>query len=363
MSDHSTGVARSVIEETTTIDADVHVSIPAEKLTPYLDEPYGSRVTKRDCTPASHAKFWDKHLGGKVGGGESLTDPDVVERRLVEEFGIDHPLLNVIGKLSPMPDSDLAMALMPAYNDAMLDIFLDDTDLEGLGLVCQRRPDLAAEEIDRLGDEDGIVGIFVYTPTMDEPMGDPRYDPIYRAAEDNGLPVAFHGGAASNFRDSFPVHNHNLESFLSVHTLAHAWQSMLTLSSLVVQGVPEKFPDLDFAFLEAGISWVPYMMWRLNKEYAIRRSEAPLLEKSPEEYIRDQFYFGSQPLGEPNSPAMMGEMIDLVGAESMTFASDYPHWDFDHPDALDQHLRTVFSEEDREQILHGSAAEVFDIDV
>ncbi|MFB6160548.1 MAG: amidohydrolase family protein [Haloferacaceae archaeon] len=353
----------SVIDDATVVDTDVHVSIPAERLTAYLDAPYDRRVTKRDCEPASSAKFWDKSVGGKAGGGERLTDPGVVQRRLVDEFAVDYPLLNTIEHLAPMPDTDLAVELMSAYNDAMLDIFLDDTDFRALALICQTDPHAAAEEIDRIGNEDQFVGVFIYTPTMDPPLGDPRYDPMYRAAADNDLHVAFHGGAASSFRDSFPTHNYNLETFLSVHTLAHLWQSTLTLVSLVVQGVPEKFPELNFTFLEAGVSWVPHMMWRLNKEYSIRRSEAPLLEKSPEAYVRDQFYFGSQPLGEPDDPTMIREMIDLVGAESMTFATDYPHWDFDHPEALDRHLRSVFTEAERERVLHDSAVEAFDLDV
>jgi predicted TIM-barrel fold metal-dependent hydrolase len=187
-------------------------------------------------------------------------------------------------------------------------------------------------------------------------------DAIYDAAEENDLAVAFHGSAAPTFRYDFPIQNQGLERFLEVHTLAHLWQSSLALTSLIVQGVPEKFPDLNFVFLEAGISWAPYMMWRLNKEYSIRRSEAPLLEKSPEAYLREQFYFASQPLGEPNDPTHMQQMIDIMGTDSIMFASDYPHWDFDHPDELGTHLRTTFTEAERTQVLNETPKEVFGLD-
>src|SRR5699024_10688070 len=146
-------------------------------------------------------------------------------------------------------------------------------------------------------------GIFLETYGQQPPRGDPSHDAIYQAAADNGLHIAYHGAAATGFKVDFPIQNQGAERFLAIHTLAHLWQQTLALTSLLVQGVPAKFPELNFIFLEAGISWVPYMMWRLNKEYSMRRSEAPLLEKSPEEYIRDQFYFASQPLGEPNTPA------------------------------------------------------------
>jgi predicted TIM-barrel fold metal-dependent hydrolase len=136
---------------------------------------------------------------------------------------------------------------------------------------------------------------------------------------------------------------------------------MQTMVSLLVEGAPEKFPNLDFVFLEAGISWLPYMMYRLNKEYSIRKDEAPLLRKQPEEYIRESFYFASQPLGEPMNPAHMQALIDIIGADSLLFASDYPHWDFDHPSELNAHLIDRFDEEQRAKILHENATSVFNL--
>ena len=95
----------------------------------------------------------------------------------------------------------------------------------------------------------------------------------------------------------------------------------------------------------------------------MRASEVPLVEKRPEEYIRERFYFASQPLGEPMEPAHMGDLIDMVGVDSLLFASDYPHWDFDHPSELDAHLRSQFDVEEREKVLAGNAARIFDLDV
>lgn len=133
----------------------------------------------------------------------------------------------------------------------------------------------------------------------------------------------------------------------------------MTLTSLLVNGVPVKFPDLNFVFLESGISWIPMMMFRLNKEYSMRRSEAPLLEKSPEEYIRDSCYFSTQPLGEPNNPEHIRQIIDIVGVENLMFSSDYPHFDFDHPNELYTHLKLAFSEDELHQLLRDTPVEAF----
>ena len=356
--------SEDILRETTIVDADVHLSggITPEELAAHMDEPYASRVTSSYAYPASNGSDWDPRLGGKI-DARTLETPEQVEEDLVEEFHVDYPILNTISGCTKMPNTALAVEMMRATNEVMLEKFLDPTDFYGLATIAPQRPDLAAEELDRIGSEDQFVGVFVESFAQDPPLGDPHYDPIYEAAEDNGLQIAFHGAAATGFKEDFPQQNSGLEEFLSVHTLAHPWQQSLTLTSLLVQGVPEKFPDLNFTFLEAGIAWVPYMMWRLNKEYAIRRSEAPLLEKSPEEYLRDQFYFASQPLGEPNDPTEMQQMIDIMGTDTVMFASDYPHWDFDHPNELSKHLRTTFTEAEREQVLGKTPAEAFGIEI
>ncbi|MEF8975268.1 MAG: amidohydrolase family protein [Halapricum sp.] len=354
----------AVPQETTVIDADVHVSrgISAEEMADYLDEPHKSRVLQEYCYPATKGADWDPYLGGDI-VERRLDGPETVEQTLQEKFGIDYPILNPMMGLARLPDSNLAVELMRARNDIFLDKFIDGTDFPGLALITTQKPDKAAEEIDRMANEDQIVGLFVESTGPHPPLGDPSYDVLYQAAEDNGLNIAYHAAAGYNFKYDFPLQNRGFEQFLEIHSLAHLWSQSETLTSLIVQGVPEKFPDLKFTFLEAGISWVPYMMWRLNKEYSIRKREAPLLERSPEEYIRDQFYFASQPLGEPNHPNQMGKMIDIIGAESLMFATDYPHWDFDNPRELDKHLRATYSEAEREQVLSRTAKEAFDLDI
>jgi len=353
----------SVLEETTVFDADVHISngLSAEVVAEYLDEPHRSRVLSPGTFPKSSGADWDPYMGGKI-ESRPIEGPETIVDALCDEFGIDYPILNAPLATSRLPDTDLAIALMRASNDAFIDTFLDPSDFYGLMTVSPQAPEQAAEEIDRLGDESQIVGVFVSTLAQYTPLGDPSYDVMYQAAQENDLPIVYHGTAGGGFRYDFPIQNRGLESFLEVHTLAHHWQQTLTFTSLLVQGVPEKFPDLDFVFLENGLSWVPHMMWRLNKESSIRRNEAPLLQKSPEAYVRDQFYFASQPLGEPDDPTHMQQMVDIVGPESIIFASDYPHWDFDHPVELDKHLDETFTPEEREQILTRNPATVFGID-
>lgn len=354
------GATTDVLESETIVDADVHLSVPEAELAEYVDRPHDDWLTAPDVQLKSPE--WDPTLGGKIESRDLLT-PDQLRRDVVDSLHVDHPILNVFRNLSRLSRTDAALELMRGCNDYLFDRFLDEGDYLGLATVATQKPARAAEELDRVGDDDRIVGVFLPTTGPMPPLGDPEYDVLYRAMEDRGLTPVYHGATNSGFDVGFPKYDRAFEKFLTAHVNAHLWSQAMTLTSLIAHGVPEKFPDLDFVFLEAGIGWVPYMMFRLNKEAAMRRSEVPLLEKQPEEYIRERMYFASQPLGEPMDGRHMQSLLDIVGADSLLFASDYPHWDFDHPSELDAHLRARFSPEERSRVLNGNAKRVFDLSI
>ena len=350
-----------VVSDTTIYDMDVHLrsSLFLEKEAEYyMDEPHLSRLQNTEPTPVP-SSGWNRYMDGRitrrdVGGPEDI-------KEFSEKYYIDHPVINTASYVNKALGKDFAISLMRGANDHLLDSILDDyDDFKGLATLSLKKPDKAAEELDRLGDEDQIVGAYIVNTGPLPPEGDESYDVMYQAAEDNDLQIVFHSSSDAMMIE-FPRQNYSLQTYLGAHTLSHPWSHMKTLTSLTENGTFEKFPDLNFVFLEAGVSWVPYMMFRLNKEYGMRRSEIPLLEKSPEEYIRESCYFASQPIGEPNNPEHLANIIDALGPDSLMFATDYPHWDFDNPEAVDKYLRRTFSEEGRNKVLHGNAEEIFDV--
>ncbi len=351
------------------VDSDVHPSYHTpearERLADYMDEPYSS-IIHPDSPDDPYPSFgWPKTMGGNRSGvmhEELYTHRDVDEKLLSN--GIDYAILNFISLIDTVRGTERSLQEMRAANDVLLEYYLDDGDGQfGLCTVTTKDVPKAVEELERMGAEDAIVGV-VFFPGSEyqKPLGDPSYDPIYAAAEDNDLTVVYHAVDDTICSRDAPVLL-EFEQFVSMHTLGFPWTAMLTLTSLIVQGTPVKFPELNFVILESGVGWIPYMMGRLNREVDWRRSEAPLLEESPEEYIRDSFYFGTQPLEELNDPTHMEQILDVVGAENLLFATDYPHWDFDTPEAIGNQLRRTFSAEERDRILHRNAIEAFGLDV
>ena len=138
------------------------------------------------------------------------------------------------------------------------------------------------------------------------------------------------------------------------HVSSMAHRALAT--TLVIEGVFEEFPSLKFVLVEGGFGWVPAWTWRLDKQWARMRDEVPHLKRPPSEYIRQNLWFTSQPVEEPENPEDIRSIIDWIGWDRLLIATDYPHWDFDDPELA---FRIRMSEGERRQIFTENAKRVY----
>jgi predicted TIM-barrel fold metal-dependent hydrolase len=105
------------------------------------------------------------------------------------------------------------------------------------------------------------------------------------------------------------------------------------LVSLVLEGTFVKFPTLKFVMLEGGVSWLPPIMWRLDKNWKALRQTVPWVTRLPSEVAQDHIRMSTQPIEEPENPEHFKQMLGMFDAAKMLiFSSDFPHWDGDTPD-------------------------------
>jgi predicted TIM-barrel fold metal-dependent hydrolase len=169
----------------------------------------------------------------------------------------------------------------------------------------------------------------MFMPRTREPMGRRKYWKIYEAAEYHGLPIGVHfGGLGGNAITSSGFPSYYIED----HTdMAQAFHCQVI--SMVCEGVFERFPKLKMVMMEGGFSWVPSIMWRLDKHWKRLHAEVPFLKRMPSEYIREHMLFTTQPMEEPPVVDYLLQVIEHMGSDEMLmFATDYPHWDYDSPD-------------------------------
>jgi predicted TIM-barrel fold metal-dependent hydrolase len=140
--------------------------------------------------------------------------------------------------------------------------------------------------------------------------------------------------------------------------MAHVFQSQLT--SLVSEGTFVELPDLRVTMVEGGWTWLPSLMWRLDKNWKGLRREIPWATQPPSEYIRQHVRFTTQPLDAPANPRFLRQIVDQLGSdELLMYATDYPHWhaDDDGHDgkAMPTGLPIELSEERTRKILSENA--------
>lgn len=373
--DTASGLKERFTNESLVIDCDVHVAHKADdikaEIASRMDEPYATHLQMDGANYAAYPRdsfpkdpIGDREESENLDASTFASQPDELVNGLYGSMGTDIAILNSLQTLDIIPENR-ALQEMSAVNDTLISRFLDDYDqFYGLAALGTKRPDKAAEELDRLGDEDDIVGALIMHGGSEKPLGHRRYEPIYRAAEDNDLPLAFHSTTIGYVLNrKFPFLFNDLEKYATLHTLAHPLAGIAMVASLVMNGIPAKFPDLDFVVLEQDLGIVPLLMYRMNREAREHAYDLPLLEKEPETYVREHFYWGTQPLPEPQDMAHMRHLIDMIGPESIVFASDHPHADFDNVDSVVQKYFSHLSEEEQQDILYRNAAKLFNLDI
>ena len=135
---------------------------------------------------------------------------------------------------------------------------------------------------------------------------------------------------------------------------------MLHLTNWVINGMPERFPKLKTVWIESGLAWMPFLMQRLDNEFMMRTSDAPLLKRKPSDYMREMF-FTSQPMEMVDNRKALELTFKMINAETqLLYSSDYPHWDMDLPATI--YDLPFLNEEAKRNILGGNAQRLFKLD-
>jgi uncharacterized protein len=350
------------------IDADIHLGYERlSDLLPYLDAPTrelvqssGTNGLSMPTYPWNHPSGWirqDVYERGEGSGDFPYLTLEMLRERHLDLYdvtlGIVEP--DEAAAFAVLPNAQLAARLASAYNDWLLERWLqEEPRLRGMLVVPAQWPEAAAAEIRRLGGRDEFVGVFLPGAAR-IPYGNPVYDPIWKAAADTGLAVSVHthfetvGIAGPLTAAGMP------DYYAEYHTLCGSGMYG-HLISILCHGIFERFPGTRVAMVEGGL--VPFVgfLWRLDTNWKACRSEMPWCRRRPSEYVWDHVRFASQPLESPDDPEQLVRAIEFLRpAQTLMYASDFPHWDFDEPE---QTLRQLPAEW-RDGVRWRNAAEFF----
>jgi uncharacterized protein len=353
-------------------DSDTHIAPMAETLEPYFDAsirhsvadweqfkvPFGIGWAGEILQPPYRHRYqfkkrpgWRDELRilGEAGPREPIephfpkfmgsrfptpggSDDDVEARvRDMDEEGVDVQLM--LPGLPPATDDvEIELAFIRANHRYTNDFCSRYAHrLKSLIVVSNRAIAESVQEIRRWAGAPWAVGIQPNL-TVGFPLDHPDLEPIWAAANEEGLCVAHH-----SFTSGYPGYRDLWDNPFIGRTASHPWAAMRAIAAFFGAGIMDRHPNLRFCILESGFGWLPFWAARMDDQsiymsYAVPQS----LMRKPSEYMTSGRFFASLVIHEGEKMTKM--VTDFLGDRVLMYSSDYPHAESRFPESTDQVL-------------------------
>ncbi len=218
-----------------------------------------------------------------------------------------------------------------AHNRGMANFCGEDARMMAVASIPLQDPAFAIRELETVMSEKVEA---VWVPHGDaggRSPGHPDFDPFWARLAEAGIPFVIHVGGyplqlpKAWMNNGQPVpqdwmgggENVRGKDFTIMH---HAPERFL--SSLLLDGVFERFPGLRGASVELGAGWAPAFIERLDDLVAIFGRTEPALrafKRKPSEQLTQQFGFT------PFPTENVARLVERSNSDLYLFSSDYPH--------------------------------------
>ena len=247
--------------------------------------------------------------------------------------------------------AEVSLAYAQGYNRWLYDYCEhDNTRLHAVGVISRHAPENMVEQLQDVIKMGWSTIILRPEQIAGRMVGHPDNNAFWQACEDNNISVALHGGTHLHAKT---VGSDRFDSHFALHACSHPMEMQMAFLSLLDSGVLERHPKLKFAFLEAGASWVPHWLWRLDN---ICHGEFPTLtakniKMKPSQYFKRQCWVGIE-MEEP----CLAETVKMIGHDKLLFGTDFPHPDHTHFELSEQStVCQVLNTEQLQDVLYHNA--------
>jgi len=267
-------------------------------------------------------------------GHRHPTDP-ALRAKDMQRDGVDAEVIfGILGAATRLNDPVAANEMFRIYNDWLVDFCKHDpARFIGLARLPYGDIDAAVKEIHRVA-KIGLRGLELSCSWDMEPMWHPVWEPLWKAVHEVNLPLHFHTfpAIAPNVLDKATGQSRRAAFF----TVVSGFQMNLVniLAAVIGAAVLERYPNVRISFGESGIGWIPYVLDRMDFEWEDRFRDLGLTMK-PSDYWRRQCKATFQ------FDRIGTKLIDEMGAETLMWASDYPHTDGVWPES-DKYIEEQF---------------------
>jgi len=259
-------------------------------------------------------------------------------------------------------DKELALLCVQAYNDWMVDEWCAGSDgrLIPLVIVPLWDANLAADEVRRNAAR-GVRAVcfseipaYLGLPSIHDP--DNYWDPFFAACDETSMIVNMHIGSSSKMPST------SADAPAAVGSSLTHINAELSMTDFLFSGLFERFSNLKVAYSEGQIGWIPYLLHRMDVVWEDNRGWGGVADKVPNP---PSTYFPDHVFGcffdDPNGL----KLIDEIGADNITYESDYPHSDSTWPNTAQLALEQMagLSDEQIWKVVRGNAIKLFGLDL
>ncbi|NQV55230.1 MAG: amidohydrolase [Rhodospirillales bacterium] len=258
----------------------------------------------------------------------------------------------------------LHMALSMSYNNAVAAAQKAYPDqLIACGVVPFGSEDLDSciAEAKRAANDLGVKALMINSNWRGENWDSLELYPFWDVVNQLGVPLYIHGNPfLCRVNDHVPS-NYTIgwERMRRLHIsnyIGFGFEYMMCMASLTLGGLLTDFPNLRFAFYEAGASWLPWAMYTLDRTFEVE-PQCARCDTKPSEQIRETTMVGA----EPDEFSLAGA-VQTIGSKNIVLGSDYPHPPSTYPNTVTGLLEMEgLSEEAKEDILGLNLKRFFNI--
>jgi predicted TIM-barrel fold metal-dependent hydrolase len=278
-------------------------------------------------------------------GIRRLSDPDLRIKDQDRDGVQAEVLYGILGATSRMNDPEATVEVMRIYNAWLADFCAAHPGrFAGLASIPNHPLDAAITEIERVAKRGALRGLDIANSPDLKPLWDPYWNPLWEVVNTSGLPLHFHtvgGYVPEHIRKIVLVGSDPTRATqpdapaVDLIVARAAFATSITqfqvnmaniLASVIFSGALERYRALRVVLGEAGIGWIPYVLWRMDAEWEDQFKDLALT-MPPSEYWKRQCWatYQTDPIGI--------KLLDDIGVDRVMWGSDFPHPDGVWPDS------------------------------
>ena len=300
-------------------------------------------------------KRWSEGYPGAFDPAHRLRDMDLE--------GIDIAMVfpSLAGAVGGVRDLDLAADMARAYNRWLLDYCsTDPLRLLPAAIVPLQDPGAAVAEVEWAARQGFRCVMLRACRYQGRAHDHPDFAAFYAACAHHDLVVGLHPFPFPDVEWSQAILP-DLAAVPGSHILmadmvALPIDNMLTMAYLMFGGVCDRHPTLKLAFMESNATWTA--PWIDRMEARFKRGGHTQIKTAPSEILARQCFVSVE--GDERS---LPPLVELIGADVLFWASDFPHFDGHFPGAVTEAVEglAALPESVTRKILGENAARMFGV--